>query len=177
VSSPLNLTPATHPLPKFKECLPKFSGNNTFSTNEHLLEFSNAYYNIGAKDNGTCMHLFINSLEGKDVTNIFDLPPKILSTWKELIYWFRSTYWQSKSPANNLREYNKITYKDGETIKSFNLSFTRLYNQILELIHPQNQAAFMHYYNAFPSLHHHRLEEKSIDNLSSSLHTCSEYDE
>jgi hypothetical protein len=67
--------------------------------------------------------------------------------------------------------------KDGETIKSFNLCFTKLYNQIPELIRPQNQAAFMHYYNAFPSPYHHRLEEKAIDNLGSALHTFSEYEE
>jgi hypothetical protein len=35
----------------------------------------------------------------------------------------------------------------------------------------------MHYYNALPSPYHHRLEEKFIDNLGSSLHTCSEYEE
>jgi hypothetical protein len=80
------------------------------------------------------MHLFINSLEGKVVADFFDLPPKILSTWEELIYWFRSTYGKSKSPAEKLREYNNVTYKDGETIKSFNLCFTKLYNQIPELI-------------------------------------------
>ena len=60
---------------------------------------------------------------------------------------------------------------------SFNLCFTKLYNQILELIHPQNQDAFMHYYNAFPSPYHHKLEEKAIDNLSSTLHTYSDYEE
>jgi hypothetical protein len=177
VSSPLNLAPATHPLPKFKEHLPRFSGNNTVSTNEHLVAFSNACHNIGANDNDTCMRLFVNSLEGKVVADFFDLPPKILSTWEELIYWFRSTYGKSKSPTEKLREYNNVTYKDGETIKSFNLHFTKLYNQIPELIRPQNQAAFMHYYNAFPSPYHHRLEEKSIDNLGSTLHTCSEYEE
>jgi hypothetical protein len=171
VSSPLNLAPATHPLPNFKEHLPKFSGNNIVSTNEHLVAFSNACHNIGANDNDTCMHLFFNSLEGKVVADFFDLPPKIPSTWEELIYWFRSTYGQSKSPVENLREYNNITYKYGETIKSFNLHFTKLYNQIPELIRPQNQAAFMHYYNAFPSPYHHRLEEKAIDNLGSTLHT------
>jgi hypothetical protein len=111
--------------------------------------FSNACHNIGANDNDTCMHLFVNSLEGKAVIDFFELPPKILSTWEELIYWFRSTYGQSKSPAKKLREYNNVTYKDGETIRSFNLHFTKLYNQIPELIHPQNQATFMHYYNAF----------------------------
>jgi hypothetical protein len=62
VSSPLNLTPATFPLPKFKENLPRFSRNNTISMNEHLVEFSNAYHNIGANDNDTCKHLFVNSL-------------------------------------------------------------------------------------------------------------------
>jgi hypothetical protein len=35
----------------------------------------------------------------------------------------------------------------------------------------------MHYYNALPSSYHHRLEEKAIDNLGSTLHTCLEYEE
>jgi hypothetical protein len=123
------------------------------------------------------MHLFINSLEGKVVADFFELTPNIPSTWEELIYWFRSTYGKSKSPSEKLMEYNKVTYKDGDTIKSFNLRFTKLYNQIPKLICPHNQAAFMNYYNALPSPYHHRLEEKSIDNLSSTLHTCSEYEE
>jgi hypothetical protein len=177
VSSPLNLAPATHPIPKFKEHLPKFSGNNTISTNEHLVAFSNACHNIGANDKDICMRLFVNSLEGKAATYFFDLPPKIISTWEELVYWFKSTYGQSKSPAEQLMEYNNIAYKDGETIKSFNLWFTKLYNQIPELIRLQNQAVFMHYYNAFPSPYHHRIEENSIDNLGSALHTCLEYEE
>jgi hypothetical protein len=46
VSSPLNLAPTTRPLHKFKEHLPRFSGNNTITTNEHLVEFSNACHNI-----------------------------------------------------------------------------------------------------------------------------------
>jgi hypothetical protein len=35
----------------------------------------------------------------------------------------------------------------------------------------------MHYYDALPSPYHHRLKEKSIDNLGSTLHACSEYEE
>jgi hypothetical protein len=136
VSSPLNLAPVMRPLPKFKEHLPRFLGNNTVTTNEHLVEFYNACHSIGANANDTYMRLFVNSLEGKAATDFFDLPPKILSTWEELMYWFRSTYGQSKSPAEKLREYNNIAYKDGETIKSFNLRFTKLYNQIPELIRP-----------------------------------------
>jgi hypothetical protein len=142
VSSPLNLAPATHPLPKFKDHLPRFSGNGTITTNEHLVAFSNAFHNIGANDNDTCMRLFVNSLEGKVATNFFDLPPKILSTWEELVYWFKSTYGQPKSPAEKLREYNNISYKDGETIKYFNLRFTKLYNQIPELILPSKSGCF-----------------------------------
>jgi hypothetical protein len=88
VSSPLHLAPATHPLPKFKENLPRFLGNNTVTTNEHLVAFSNACHNMGAKDNDTFMCLFINSLEGKAMVDFFDLPPNILSTWEELVYWF-----------------------------------------------------------------------------------------
>jgi hypothetical protein len=90
VSSPLNLTLATCPLPKFKEHLPKFLRNNTVTTNEHLVTFSNARHNIGANDNGTCM---------RDADDFFDLPPKILSTWEELVYWFKYTFGQFKIPA------------------------------------------------------------------------------
>jgi hypothetical protein len=138
VSSPLNLAPTTHLLPKFKEHLPRFWGNNTIPTNEHLVAFSNSCHKIGANDNDTFMQLFANSLEGKDVVNFFDLPPKITSTWEEKIYYFISTYGQYKIPTEKLQEYNNITYKDGETIKSLNLRFTKLYNHILELIRPQN---------------------------------------
>jgi hypothetical protein len=35
----------------------------------------------------------------------------------------------------------------------------------------------MHCYNALPSPYRHRLEEKTIDNLGSTLHTCLEYEE
>jgi hypothetical protein len=52
-----------------------------------------------------------------------------------------------------------------------------LYNQIPDLIFPQNQAARMDYYNSLPSPYWHRLEEKYIDNLDSPLHTCLEYEE
>ena len=83
VSSPLNLAPATRPLPKFKDNLPRFSGNNMATTNEYLVEFYNACHNIGANENDTCMHVFVNSLEGKVAADFFDLPPKILSTWEK----------------------------------------------------------------------------------------------
>jgi hypothetical protein len=176
VSSSLNLAPATHPLKKFKENIPMFFGNNTVTTNEHLVAFSNSYHNIGANDKDTCMRLFFNSLEGKATVDFFNLPPKILSIWEELVYWFKSTG-QSKIPYKQLQEYNNIVYKNCETIKSFNLHFTKLYNQIPELIRPQNQATFMHYYNVLPYPYQHRLEEKFIDNLGSSLHTCLKYEE
>jgi hypothetical protein len=81
ISSPLNLAPVTHSLPKFKEHLPRFLGNNIVTTNEHLVAFSNSCHNIGANDNDTCMHLFVTLLEGKAATDFFDVPPKILSTW------------------------------------------------------------------------------------------------
>lgn len=81
VSSPLNLAPACVPLPKFKDYLPKFSGNGTCTVEDHLNAFSNACHNIGANTNDTCMRLFVNSLEGKASSNFFDLAPKSFSTW------------------------------------------------------------------------------------------------
>jgi len=100
MSSPLNITLASQPLPKFKYHLTKFLGNGTITTKQHLVAFSNVCHNIGENDNDTCMHLFVNSLEGKEVVDFFDLPPKIFSTWEELIYWFKYTYGQLEIPTN-----------------------------------------------------------------------------
>ena len=170
MSSPLNLAPATQILLKFKDHVPRFFGNGTVTMNEHLVEFSNACHNIGANNNNTCMCLFVNSPEGKAATDFFELLPKILSTWEELVYWFKSTYGHRKSLVDQLREYNNISYKDGETIKSFNLHFTKLYNQIPELIFPKHQVVFMHYYSYLSSPYRHRLEEKATGNINFSLH-------
>jgi hypothetical protein len=65
VSSPLNLSPATHPLQKFKDHLPRLLGNGIITMNEHLVALSNAFHNIGTNVNDTCMCLFVNSFEGK----------------------------------------------------------------------------------------------------------------
>jgi hypothetical protein len=58
---PLNLALATRPLTKLKENLPRFLGNNTVTTNEHLVAFSNACHNIGSNENNTCVgtHIYI----------------------------------------------------------------------------------------------------------------------
>jgi len=76
------------------------------------------------------MRHFVKSLEGKVVDDFFEIPPKIFTTWDELSYWFNYTYEQPQSPVDFLRDYNNLVYKKGETIKSFNLCFTKLYNQI-----------------------------------------------
>jgi hypothetical protein len=55
VYSPLNLTLAANPLPKFKYHFPKFLGNGAISTKEHLISFSNACHNIVENDNDTCV--------------------------------------------------------------------------------------------------------------------------
>jgi hypothetical protein len=91
VSSPLNISLAIAPLPKFKDHLPKYSRNCTISVNEHLIAFSNACHNIGTNYNDICMRLFVNYLQGKNVVDFFESPPKIFSTWDELSYWFKST--------------------------------------------------------------------------------------
>jgi hypothetical protein len=123
------------------------------------------------------MHLFVNSLEGKVVTDFFELPPKIFSTWVELSYWFKSTYGQPQSPIYKLKDYNNIVYNKGETIKYFNLRFTKLYNQIPYIIRPHNQGALMHYYNTLPAPYIHRLKENNVDNIGFILLTCLEFEE
>jgi len=62
-------------------------------------------------------------------------------------------------------------------IKSFYLSFTKLNNQIHEIIQPHNQVSLMHYYNALPYSYHHIVEEKNVNNLGSTLQTCLEFEE
>ncbi len=174
VPSPLNLAPATAPLPKFKDYLPNFTGNGTCTVEEHLNAFSNACNNIGANTNDVCMRLFVNTLEGKAAANFFDLPPRSFSNWAELFYWFKS---QQQSPADWLREYNSMVFNPGETIKAFNFRFTKLYNKIPEVIRPHGQAALIQYYNTIVPVYKNRLEEKAFYSIATALQTCLEYED
>jgi hypothetical protein len=92
------------------------------------------------------MRLFVNSMEGEGVVDFFELPPKLFSHWDKFCYWFKSTYGQSQSPTNLLKSYKNLTYNQGEAKNVSNLCFTKLYNQILEIIRPHNQVALMNYY-------------------------------
>jgi hypothetical protein len=161
------LDPTTTPLPKFEDHLHNCFGNGIISVNGLLIDFSNACNNIGENENGTCMCLFFNSLEGKDVAEFFELTPKYFSTWDEFSYWFKSTYGQPQSPIDQIKEYNNIVYNKGETVKYFNLCFTKLYNKIPEIIRPHNQSTLMHYYNTLLVYYRHRIEEKNVDSLGS----------
>ena len=68
----------------------------------------------------------------------FELPPNIFSTWDDFSYWFKSTYGKPQSSTDKFKKYNNLVYNKVETIKSFNLRLTKLYNQILEVIRPHN---------------------------------------
>jgi hypothetical protein len=109
--------------------------------------------------------------------SFFKLPPKVFSTWDELTYWFKSTYGQPKNPKDQLQEYNNIVYINNETINPFDIHFTKLYNQILELIRAHNQDTFIQYYNVFPSSYCQCLEDKNVTNLGFVLQNCLYYEE
>lgn len=128
VPSPLNLNPARQPLPKFKDYLPKFSRNGPCMVEDHLNDFSNAFHNIGVNNNDTCMRLFVNSIEGKAAADFFHLLAKSFSTWDGLYYWFRSTFEQPQTIVDWFKEYKNLVYQPGESIKSFNLRFTKVFN-------------------------------------------------
>jgi len=72
--SRLDLPPTTTPLPKFKDYLPKFSGNGTYTVEDHLNALSNGCNKIRDNSNDVWMRMFINTLEEKDAYDLFDSP-------------------------------------------------------------------------------------------------------
>jgi len=128
VKSPLNLVPPPDSLPKFKDHFPKFSRNGVTMPNKHLDAFSNACINIDVNDSDVCMRLFVNSLEGQAAAEFFELLDKVFSTYNELTYWFKSTFGKVENPAEHLKSFNILTFKEGEIVKAFNLRFMKLYN-------------------------------------------------
>ena len=81
----------------------KFSINGTISINEHLISFSTACHNIGENDHNTCMCLFVKYLEGVVIVDLFYFPPKTISTWDKLSYWFKSTSKQPQRPTDKCK--------------------------------------------------------------------------
>ena len=72
---------------------------------------------------------------------------------------------------NWIKHCNNIVYNRGEAIHSFNIHFRRLYNHIPELIRPNNQAAMIHYYNTLSPIFRNMLEEKGVNDISTTLQT------
>lgn len=83
----------------------------------------------------------------------------------------------SKNLVEHLKTFNLLTFKEGETIKAFNLRFMNLYNRIPETIKPSSQASLVQYYNALPPPYRHHLEENNVNCLGSSLQVRIEFEE
>lgn len=95
----------------------------------------------------------------------------------KLTYWFKSTFGSFDNSTEYLNFFNNLTFKERETIKSFNLHFIKLYNCILEVIQTSGQEVLVHYYSTLPPPYQHQLDENNANFLGSSLQTYLEFEE
>ena len=69
-----------------------------------------------------------------------------------------STFGDVKILVEYLRIFNHISFQENESIKSFNLRLKKLYDQILNVVLPFEQAALVKYYQCIPLPYQDRLK-------------------
>lgn len=81
VLSPLNMTPPTKTLHKFKYHLPMFAGYGTCTMDDHLSTSLNYFNNIGENSNDICMRMFVITCVGKFGSNFYNFLLANFSNW------------------------------------------------------------------------------------------------
>jgi hypothetical protein len=132
--NPLNMVsiigyPNTMPK-EINKWLPKFSGNNVITAEQHLHAIGRDMENEGVEHEDVAMKLLATSLT-EDAQRWFDgLPDNHLTTYEDFAKLFKSRWSVKKDSGMLMTQFNQIKKKENETVSEFDTRFDKLHSQI-----------------------------------------------
>jgi hypothetical protein len=152
-----------HNMPdRFDKWLPKFSGNNVITIEEHLSSFYDAFehHPIPNEHEDVVMKLFSISLEENARSWYNSLPEKSIKSWQAFHDAFMKIWVIRKDGRLMLTQFHEIKKKDNETIREFDQRFGKLVEQIPDDLKPRDGAILLQYTNAFDGKFGFMLRDK-----------------
>jgi len=144
---PVPLNPM--PVGEYKKYMPKFTGTEGVTAEEHLEAFYSYADNLDISENDVWMRVFVQSLDGEarkwfralpqgSITDIEALDDAFLKQWgdkKDLLYYHT--------------EFGNLKREKGESLPDFNKRFNKMYSKVLAEVKPTPNTTKLTYANAF----------------------------
>jgi len=149
--APLILPQPMHPLPvgDYLKYMPKFTGEEDVTGEEHLAAFYSYADNINIEHEYVWMRVFIQSLDG-DVRKWFrGLALGSIAGIEALDSVFLRQWGDRKDFMYYMTEFGSLNKVEGESVSDFSKRFNKMYNKIPAEVKPSEASAQISYAGAF----------------------------
>jgi ribonuclease HI len=142
---PLNALP-TGDYPKY---MPKFTGEEDITAEEHLASFYSYADNLNIENEDVWMRVFVQSLDGEVRKWFRGLTPGSIVGIEALDNAFLRQWGDKKYFMYYMTEFGSLKKKEEESVSDFSKRFNKMYNKIPAEINPSEASAKITYASAF----------------------------
>jgi hypothetical protein len=143
--NPLNAMPTGD----YQKYMPKFSGVEEVTTEEHLELFYSYVDNLNITDEDVWMRVFVQSLDGEARRWFRELTPGSITGIEVFDDTFLKQWGDKKDFLYYITEFGNLRRESGQSVSDFTKKFNRMYSKIPAEIKPTATSAKITYANAF----------------------------
>jgi hypothetical protein len=149
--APLVLPQPMHPLPAgdYLKYMPKFTGEEDVTAEEHLAAFYSYADNLNIENEDVWMRVFVQSLDGEVRKWFRGLAPRSIAGIEALDSVFLRQWGDRKDFMYYMTEFGSLKKMEGEFVSDFSKRFNKMYNKIPAEIKPSEASAQISYAGAF----------------------------
>jgi hypothetical protein len=149
--TPLVLPQPVNALPPgdYLKYMPKFTGEEDITAEEHLVAFYSYADNQNIENEDVWMRVFIQSLFGEARKWFRGLAPGSITGIEALDEAFLRHWGDKKDFLYYITEFGSLKRKEGESVSDFSKRFNKMYNKIPDEIKPTETSAKITYASAF----------------------------
>jgi ribonuclease HI/uncharacterized small protein (DUF1192 family) len=149
--APLILPQPLNPLPAgdYLKYMPKFSGEEDITAEEHLAAFYSYADNLNIENEDVWMRVFFQSLDGEVRKWFRGLAPGSIAGIEALDNVFLRQWGDRKDYIYYMTEFGSLKKQEGESVSDFSKRFNKMYNKIPAEIKPSEASAQISYASAF----------------------------
>jgi ribonuclease HI len=142
---PMNALPAGD----YLKYMPKFTGEEDITVEEHLVAFYSYADNLNIENEDVWMRVFVQSLDGEARKWFRGLTPGSIVGIEALDDVFLRQWGDKKDFMYYITEFGSLKRKEGESVSDFSKRFNKMYNKIPAEIKPTEASAKITYASAF----------------------------
>jgi hypothetical protein len=142
---PMNALPAGD----YLKYMPKFTGEEDITVEEHLVAFYSYADNLNIENEDVWMRVFVQSLDGEVRKWFRGLTPGSIVGIEALDDVFLRQWGDKKDFMYYITEFGSLKRKEGESVSDFSKRFNKMYNKIPAEIKPTEASAKITYASAF----------------------------